>query len=63
MSQTSKILSHLKKGKSITQLQALSWYGCLRLSARIDNIKKMGHNVRCVMVETAAGKRVGKYLM
>jgi len=39
ISQTSRILSHLLEGKSITALEALDLYGCLRLSARIKDIE------------------------
>lgn len=45
MTQNQAILKHLKAGKSITALEALSKFGCLRLSARILEIKQMGYNI------------------
>ena len=42
MSQKTKILEHLKKGKSITPLDALSLFGCFRLAARISEIRDIG---------------------
>ena len=37
-SQCSAILEHLKKGLSITPLEALSLCGCFRLAARIHDL-------------------------
>jgi len=38
-SQAKKISRHLLNGHSITAMTALRLYGCMRLSARIDDIK------------------------
>jgi len=40
MSQRSKILSHLKRHKTITPIQALNDFGCLRLAARIQELRE-----------------------
>lgn len=60
-SQTAKIRAHLKSGKSITALDALRLYGCLRLSGRIHELR---HDedlpIRSEMV-TISGKRVALY--
>ena len=40
VSQTAKILKHLQAGKPITPLIALRRYGCLRLAARIAELRK-----------------------
>ncbi len=45
MSQETKILKHLKSGKSITPLQALRNYGCMRLGARILELRDKGFNI------------------
>ena len=44
-SQCSAILEHLKKGLSITPLEALNRFGCFRLSARIHDLRhKQGYD-------------------
>lgn len=40
LSQAKIILSWMRSGKTITSLEALKLCGCLRLSARIKDIKK-----------------------
>jgi hypothetical protein len=40
MSHRSKILSHLKRHKTITPIQALNDFGCLRLAARIQELRE-----------------------
>lgn len=42
MTQTEQIRAHLESGQSITPLQALSEYGCLRLGARIYELRREG---------------------
>jgi|TARA_R100000734_G_C3313910_1_gene105349 hypothetical protein len=44
-SQNKAILEYLKKGKTITPLEALPKFGCLRLSARIFNLREAGHHI------------------
>ncbi len=50
MKQNEQILNHLKK-KPITQLEALNLYGCMRLGARIFNLRAAGYNIKTVMKE------------
>lgn len=45
MTQNEMILAHLQKGKPITPLQALREYGCLRLGARIFELRRNGYNI------------------
>ena len=59
MSQTTQIISHIKKGP-ITPLQALNLYGCLRLAARINDIRYMGYDIESKMVKRN-GKRFAEY--
>lgn len=59
MSQTKKILSHLRSGKSITPVEALKKYGCFRLAARINDLRK-SNNIKTVIVERN-GKRFAAY--
>jgi hypothetical protein len=51
MSQESLILAHLRSGKTLTPLEALRLWGCFRLGARVFNLKKQGHDIRCEMVD------------
>ena len=44
------ILDHLKKGKSITPLEALTQYGSFRLSAVIFNIRELGYETHTEMM-------------
>lgn len=45
MTQCDKILRHLKDVGSITPVDALREYGCMRLGARIWDLKRMGHHI------------------
>ncbi len=45
MSQEQMILNHLEKGLSITSLEALKMFGCLRLSSRIHELKLRGYDI------------------
>jgi len=59
--QSAAILAHLKRGKTITSLEALRLYGCLRLSGRIYDLRKDKHPIEKTMVEVESGKRVARY--
>ena len=61
-SQKQQILSHLKRGWKITALQALNKYGCLRLAARIGDIKREGYPIVSRLV-SHNGKRFAEYRM
>lgn len=61
MSQTERIREHFEKGLSLTPLEALNLYGCLRLGARVWDLKRQGVPIDCDMVETPTGKRVAEY--
>lgn len=43
--QTEAILAHLKSGRTITPMDALNLYGCMRLGARIFDIRHMGYDI------------------
>lgn len=59
-SQRQKIKQHLESGRSITPLEALGRYGCLRLSARIYELREQGLNIDKKMVKNG-DKRFAKY--
>ncbi len=60
MSQNKQILNYLLQGKKLTPLTALSKFGCLRLSARILDLRKEGHNITTENV-TRKGKTFAEY--
>jgi hypothetical protein len=60
-SQTKRILSDLLRGWSITPLQALSRYGCLRLGGRIHDLRKLGYDIATKIITTNGGKRIASY--
>lgn len=49
MTQNDMILEHLKRGDSITQMEATTLYGCTRLSGRIYDLRHMGHKIKKTM--------------
>lgn len=63
-SQNQQILSHLRAGKHISQMDAYDLFGCTRLSARIYDLRKMmddyatGESIESVMVSFTT--RLGK---
>ena len=60
MSQTKEILTILESGRTITALDALRECGCMRLAARILDIRGMGYNVLTTTI-AANGKRFAGY--
>jgi hypothetical protein len=61
--QADMILQHLKQGYSLTPYEALVKFGCLRLGARIYDLKEEGHAIESVMIATESGKHVAQYSM
>ena len=61
-SQNARIAKYLQEGNSITPLDALNLFGCLRLGARIADLKDR-YNMHIItnMVTTSNGKRVASY--
>ncbi len=62
MSQRMEILADLKRGKSITALDALRDYGCFRLAARIQEIRESGHDVEMEFEPHNGGKHARYFL-
>ena len=60
-SQIQQILNHLQKGKTLTPLQALRLFDCLRLGARIWDLRQQGYDVVAKIIKTSSGKYVAKY--
>lgn len=60
MSQLSDIRDYLATGASLTPLEALTEFGCMRLGARIYDLRREGVAIVTEMVEKA-GKRYASY--
>lgn len=60
-SQCAKILAWLKAGGTITSLEALYKFGCLRLASRISDLRERGHSIDWEWETTDNGKRVKRY--
>ncbi|QMT41264.1 helix-turn-helix domain-containing protein [Neisseria shayeganii] len=57
MSQSQQILAWMQAGNSITPLEALQRFGCLRLGARIYDLRQSGH---AISKQTVHDERTGK---
>jgi hypothetical protein len=51
-SQADRILGWLQQGRSINQEECTSEFGCLRLAARIHELKQRGHRINKKMEKT-----------
>lgn len=62
--QAKRICKYLQSGYTITGLQALKLFGCMRLASRISEIKKEGLTISKVMIKQGdkhfAQYRVGR---
>jgi hypothetical protein len=61
MTQNEAILGRLKEGKSVTQMGALQAYGCFRLAARINELRKQGHLIKTLLVKAPNGRSYARY--
>jgi len=62
MSQEDMILQHLRSGRTITPLEALRLYNCLRLGARIYDLRRKGYPIHEELVD-GNGKHYAQYSM
>lgn len=60
MTQTEWVLSRLKRKKKLTAMDALNGCGCFRLAARINDLRRQGHNITTESVSTG-GKVYARY--
>lgn len=51
MNQEQRILRHLQENRGITQMEATSLYGILRLSGRIFDLRRQGYNIITTMID------------
>lgn len=59
MSQKNLILNDLMKGQTITPIDALNNYGCMRLGSRINELRNQGYNI--ITTLNKEGKKYAKY--
>lgn len=62
-SQKNQILAYLLTGKSLTQLEALYKFGCMRLASRINDLRNDGWGVLTESIKLNSGKIVACYRM
>jgi hypothetical protein len=58
--QTSRILRYLRSGRGLTAISALSRFGCMRLAARIEELRDADIRVQSRMMRRN-GKRFACY--
>lgn len=58
---TDKVLAQLKNGRPMTALDSLQEFGCMRLAARIYDLRSMGYDILTERVEVPSGKVVARY--
>ena len=59
--QSAQILKALKNGERLTHLDAEKRFNCLRLGARIYDLKQQGHKIKRRMIVVPSGKCVAEY--
>ena len=62
-SQCDMIIAWLKKGYSITQLEALKMFGCFRLASRVHDLRERGYKITACRTTTSSGKRICEYVL
>jgi len=60
MSQRIKIKTWLESGKTLTSIDALERFGCFRLAARIDDLRREGLEIE-TKYQHKDGKRFASY--
>lgn len=61
--QCNMIADYLQKGYSITSLEALEKFGCLRLASRVHDLKERGLNIGKKIITLPNNKRVCEYFL
>jgi len=62
ISQTNQILNYLQAGNVLTSLEALRKFNCLRLGARIYDLRQQGYVINSLMIkDDKSGKRYARY--
>lgn len=60
--QALRILDRLLCGQSLTAVEAFRQFGCFRLAARIEELRKAGHAIETEWInDRDSGKRYARY--
>lgn len=62
-SQCKMIADWLLQGFSLTSLEALKKFGCMRLASRINDLRNKGYNINTCRIKTNTGKWVVEYTL
>jgi len=60
-SQSAAILNYLESGGSLSPIEALNKFNCFRLAARIDDLRKAGHDIQTEIFKDDNGKKYAVY--
>ena len=60
-SQCARIKAWLEDGHTITGLEAINKFGCIRLASRINDLRNRGVEIHKEMITLDNGKRVAQY--
>ncbi len=61
-SQTDQILNYLQAGNVLTPLEAMHKFNCLRLGARIYDLRQQGYVINSLIIkDDISGKRYARY--
>jgi tRNA splicing endonuclease len=61
MSQSTEILKHLKEGNELNAMLALERFGCMRLAARIRDLRDRGWPIETTIKKGHNGKVYASY--
>ena len=61
--QNQTVLDHLKEYGSITSMVAFERYRITRLSGRILELRRRGHNIITVLKDTNTGSKYAEYVL
>lgn len=59
--QCNMIAAYLESGHTITSLEALRYFGCMRLASRICDLRDRGMNIATRKIKLPSGKYVTEY--
>jgi len=59
--QTDEIKRALLEGMELTQLDAYRHFGCFRLAARVEELRKQGLDIETQTIKSANGKKFARY--
>ena len=60
-SQNQQILEYLEEGNTITPIEALNLFRCMRLASRINDLRRDGHIIATDIIQSDNNKRWARY--